>query len=109
MHPCKYIKRLEAVVRSRKEDDELQRSTKKVKESHRQGLSSDHGSPTTDGERTSYKERLIGEVPGAYEQACHFGNDTETEVESDDETIDIAAGVVAMNLLGETKARIQAP
>ncbi|KAL4634140.1 hypothetical protein ACB092_04G176700 [Castanea dentata] len=99
----------EVVVRSREEDDELQRHTKKVKESHCRGSSSDRGSPTTNGERTSYKEMLIGEVPSAYEQVFHFSNDMETEVESDDESADIAAGVAAVNLSGKMKARIRAP
>ena len=95
-------------MRSREEDDELQCSTKKVKESHQRGSSSDDCSPRLDGERTLYKERLLGEVPGAYEQVFHFDNDMETEVAFDDESSDIAAGVVVVNLSGETKARIRA-
>ncbi|XP_030924601.1 uncharacterized protein LOC115951558 [Quercus lobata] len=98
----------EAVVRSREEDDELQCSTKKVKESHQRGSSSDDCSPRLDGERTLYKERLLGEVPSAYEEVFHFDNDMETEVVFDDESSDIAAGLAVVNLSGETKARIRA-
>ena len=98
----------EVVVRSRDEDDKLQHSTKKVKESHQRGSSSDDCSPRLDGEKTSYKERLLGEVPGAYEQVFHFENDMETEVESNDKSSDIAVGVAAVNLSGEMKAIIRA-
>lgn len=96
-------------MRFREEDDELQRSTKKVKESHHKGSSSDNCFPRLDEERTSYKERLLGEIPGAYEQVFHFNNDMETEIESNDESANITAGVAAVNLSGETKAKIRAP
>ena len=99
----------EAVVRSRDEDDKLQHSTKKVKESHQRGSSSDDCSPRLDGERTSYKERLLCEVPSAYEQVFHFNNDMETEAKFDDESSDIAARLASVNLSSETKARIRAP
>lgn len=93
----------EAVIRSREEDEELQRSTKKVKESHRANamLTSTPHSP--EGSQKSYKERLIGEIPGAYEEAFRFKASMDTEVESDDESLDLVAGVVAVNLSGARK------
>ena len=33
----------------------------------------------------SYKEKLVGEIPGAFEQAFDFESNMETEIESDDE------------------------
>ena len=88
----------EAAIRSREEDEELQRSTKKVKESHRANamLTSTPHSP--EGSQKSYKERLIGEIPGAYEEAFRFKASMDTEVESDDESLDLVAGIVAVNL-----------
>ena len=57
----------EVGVQSREEDEELQWSTKKVKECHRLGGHQDSSplSPMSGG--ASYKARLLGEVAGAYE------------------------------------------
>ena len=98
----------EAAVQSREEDEELERSTKKVKENHSQGTTSRLASPRTErrGGGFSYKEKLMGEIPGTFEQAFAFENEMETEVESDDETSDLEAGIVAVNLSAERKASI---
>nr|POE64124.1 hypothetical protein CFP56_08495 [Quercus suber]POF10140.1 hypothetical protein CFP56_74779 [Quercus suber] len=93
----------EAAIRSRKEDEELQRSTKKVKEAHYAITS-----PRAEERRTSYKERLTGEILSAYEEAFSFEYGMETEVESDNESSDLAAGIVAVNLSGARKANIRA-
>lgn len=87
-------------MRSCEEDEELQQSTKKVTEIH-QSISP---------ERTerSYKAKLLGEIPGAYEQAFEFVNDMDTEVESDEDIAEISSGVAAVKLIGETKQRIWA-
>nr|POE84107.1 hypothetical protein CFP56_65319 [Quercus suber] len=100
----------EAAVQSREEDEELERSTKKVKENHSQGTTSCPASLRTDGRGGgfSYKEKLVREIPGAFEQAFAFENDMETEVESNDETLNIEVGIAAVNLLGERKASIRA-
>lgn len=87
----------DTAVRSREEDEELEHSTKKVKEDHREGNTS-----------VSYKESLVGEIPGAYEQAFVADYGMETEVHSDDEESDPEAGVIAVNLSGVRKARIRA-
>ena len=87
----------DTAVRSREEDEELDRSTKKVKEDHREGNTS-----------VSYKESLVGEMPGAYEQAYVTDYEMEAEVDSDDEESNPKAGVIAMNLPGERKASIRA-
>lgn len=97
-----------AEPRSREEDEELQRSTKKVKESHR-ACNTPAGTPLSpEGNRMSYKERLTGEIPGAYEEAFSFEASMDTEVESDDESSDLAAGIVAVNLSGVKKVRMRA-
>jgi len=49
---------VEAVVRSMEEDEELQLSTKKVKETHKADNNSDGISPRSKGRRSFYKERL---------------------------------------------------
>ena len=78
-------------VRSREENEELQRSTKKVKEGHRgKSVQEPHGLGTGGG--FSYKETLVGELPGAFEQA--FDN--------------LPPGEVAVKLSGERKNKIRA-
>ena len=52
----------ETVMRTREEDEELQRSTKKVKENHKRGLSHEDAPHTSEGGRNSYKDSLVGEV-----------------------------------------------
>ena len=97
----------EAAIRSREGDEELQHSTKKVKENHNNVNRPDNTSPQVGERRDSYKERLTGEVPGAYEP-FKFEHDMETEVEYDDESSDIAMGIAAVNLYGARKANIKA-
>lgn len=43
----------------------------------------------------------MGEIPRAFEQAFAVENDMESEVEFDDKTSDLEAGIAAMNLSGE--------
>ena len=97
----------ETSVRSREEDDELQRSTKKVKENHLAGSS---GRPFSDGSKgraRSYKDKLVGEISGAYEQAFGFENTMEEGVESDDETADLNARIAVVNLSSERKSKMR--
>ncbi|KAF3948626.1 hypothetical protein CMV_025403 [Castanea mollissima] len=99
----------ETATRSREEDAELQRSTKKVKENH----CLDHpqaASPQSSQEGSrSYKEKLLGEMPGAFEQAFSFGLNMDTEAESDDEFPKLPIGEKAVTFSGSTKTRIRAP
>jgi len=96
-------------VRSREEDDELQRSTKKVKENHNVG--SQHTTPVSSSEEgsKSYKEKLLGEIPGAFEQAFDFGLNMELETDSDEEFADLPAGEKAVNFSRTMKAKIRVP
>ena len=75
----------ETTVRSREEDKELQRSTKKVKESHRGDNITEDVSPHVEGTRSSYKEKLTSKIPGAYERAFRFKDEMDMTNDSDDE------------------------
>ena len=55
----------------------------------------------------SYKEKLLGEIPGAYEQALNFEQNMETEVESDDETSELSTSIAVVNLSSERKTKIR--
>ena len=99
----------ESTVRSREEDDELQRSTKKVKENSRDRVSLEQHSPRLGGEGFSYKKKLIGDIPGAFEQAFNFENVMETEAEFDIEDEEVLLpGEVVVKLSSDKKAKIRA-
>ena len=54
--------------RSREEDEELQRSTKKVKEVHNAAGAHDTSFLTSFEEPgRSFRDKLLGDIPGAYE------------------------------------------
>ena len=57
-----------APKKTREEVEELQRGTKKVKEDHSTGSTTDSVGGQ-DRESLSYKAKLVGELPGAYAQA----------------------------------------
>ncbi|KAL0004807.1 hypothetical protein SO802_012368 [Lithocarpus litseifolius] len=80
----------ETAIRSREEDEELQRSTK------------------TDA-NVSYKEKLLKEIPGAFEHAFKFGFNVDTEAESDDEFPELPLGEKAVRFFGSMKTKIRAP
>ena len=98
-----------ALSLSRKEENELARSTKKVKDSHNvttNGSLARHGTLPT---KLSFKDKLVGEVPGTYSQAFAFSDSMDAESELDEETEDIREGFAAIRLSKETKQRIRAP
>nr|POE60007.1 hypothetical protein CFP56_03600 [Quercus suber] len=76
--------------RSREEEDEFQRSVKKFKES--------------DGARSflpprklvSYKDSLVGDIPGAYAQAFKFNKEWEDDYESEDEMEPLIEGMAEL-------------
>lgn len=81
-------------TRSLEEENELVRSTKKVKDSHN-GIT--EGSPgrcegSFHANKLSFKEKLVGEIPGVYSQSLAFSEQMEAESESDEETEDIREG-----------------
>uniref|UniRef100_A0A2N9FS20 CCHC-type domain-containing protein n=1 Tax=Fagus sylvatica TaxID=28930 RepID=A0A2N9FS20_FAGSY len=77
------------VERSVEEEDSVRRSTKKKKDSHPPGNSSEvegsFRSPSTNPSYgPSYKDKLLGEIPGAYEQAF-FGTTMDDDRDITDE------------------------
>ena len=102
---------------SREEEAELSRSTKKVKDIHHADfseISSENGhSPRSFRERVlpnkSFKDKLVGEIPGAYAQAFDFTDQMEDDVDLDDEVAGLREGLAVVKLMKETKICIRGP
>ena len=100
---------------SREEEAELLRSKKKVKDVHHanfsEGISENGFSPRSNNAwvspRKSFKEKLIGEIPGAYAQAFVFNDQMEDDVESDDEVTGLRKGLAVVKLSKESKLHIR--
>ncbi|XP_065616924.1 uncharacterized protein LOC136062138 [Quercus suber] len=88
----------EASVRSREEDDVLQRSTKMVKENQ---------NPISIMEGRSYRDKLVGECIGVFEIVFDVENVTEMETMSDDEANEDLPGVATVHLSGGRKGKIR--
>ena len=84
------------------EEDELGRSVKKFKESSEARQFSTPG-------LVSYKDRLIGDIPGAYEQAFKLDEVWDDGEELDTEIEPLVEGMAEIKLSKETKARIREP
>nr|POF20885.1 uncharacterized protein CFP56_76508 [Quercus suber] len=102
---------------SREEEAELSRSKKKVKEGHhadfKVGLSeNDHSqgeqSPWGVGKKT-FKDKLMGAIPGAYAKAFDISDLLDLEADSDDEVEELRERLAAVKLTRETKLRIRKP
>ena len=89
--------------RSSEEEDELGQSVKKFKENlgARQ-----FSQPRV---QISYKDSLVGEIPGAYEQAFKFERSSEEEYESDEDVEPLTEGMAEVRLFKETQSRIREP
>nr|POE90406.1 uncharacterized protein CFP56_59946 [Quercus suber] len=104
-------------VLSREEEVEILRSKKKVKDVHH----ADFNDGASDGghsqshqnvwgsARASFKEKLVGEMPGAFAKAFDFSEMMDADAESDDEVSDLREGLAAVKLSRETKLRIRGP
>lgn len=90
-------------MRSREEEAELVRSVKKFEDN-----SSDHNSAIPH-QQVSYKDRLVGDILGAYAQAFSFDRIVEDDEESDSDLDELVEGMVDVHLSKETKARMRAP
>ena len=88
---------------SREEEAKLERSVKKFKDSSGARPFSQHHS------QVSYRDSLIGDIPGAYAQAFSFVRGEDLDVESDSELEDLIEGMAEVKLSKETKSRIRAP
>ncbi|KAL0015066.1 hypothetical protein SO802_002135 [Lithocarpus litseifolius] len=102
---------------SREEEAELRHSTKKVKEYHslesRQETVS-HGVDLlamagSNGVSPSFKDKLIGEIPGAYVQAFDFSEYIEDEMEAEPVVETLREGFAAVKISKELKQHIRAP
>ena len=95
----------------KEEEHELAWSTKKVKDSHNRALveSNIHPRGTSLSSKLSFRDKLVGEIPGAYSQAFAFSDHMDAEYESDEETEEVREGMVAISLSKETKQHIRAP
>ena len=102
---------------SREEEAELSRSTKMVKDIHHADfseLSSENGhSPRSFREgvlpNKSFKDKLVGEIPGAYAQAFDFTDQMEDDADLDDEVAGLREGLAVVKLMKETKICIRGP
>ena len=86
--------------RSSEEEDELGRSVKKFKESR--------GARQFVPPRTlvNYKDSLVGDIPGAYEQTFRFEKIWEDGEDSDTDVEPLVEGMAEVKLSKATKARI---
>nr|POF22445.1 uncharacterized protein CFP56_49769 [Quercus suber] len=108
---------MSAPTLSREEEAELTRSIKKVKdvshgefESHmREGINSFPSSPGITRHPLSFRDKLVGEIPGAYVQAFNFSELMEAEEEADEELSNLREGLVAVPFSKELKTRIRSP
>ena len=60
-------------------------------------------------EASSFKEKLIGDIPGAYTQAFDFSDIMEDDEESDAEVENLREGLVAVKLSKDFKKKICTP
>ena len=58
---------------------------------------------------TSFKDKLVGEILGAFTQAFNFGNLMEDDVDSDEEVEGLKEGLVAVKFSKELIQRIHSP
>lgn len=99
------------------EQEELARSKKKVKDVNYAGyctdLSSRPVSPTyaegSQSQNASIKDKLLGDIPGAFTQAFCFEDAMEDDIESDGEVETLRQGVAAVCFTKEFKQKIRKP
>ena len=102
-------------VLSREEEAELERSNKKVKDVRHAGFSSSHDGGHFNGQPSflslsevqTFKDKLLGEIPGVYNQAFSFDERMDSDIESDDEIEELREGFAAVKLSKEAKHRIR--
>ena len=102
---------------SREEEAELSRSKKKVKEGHHADFNEAlhenghlQGGPSSWGaEKKTFKDKLVGEIPGAYAKAFDFSDLMDMEADSDEEVEELREGLAAVKLTRETKLHIRKP
>ena len=95
----------ESLKHSEEEEETLAHSIKKFKENH----------TSTEGEEVnpfmnarSYKDKLLGEIPRAFEQAFGLSNDMEEDAKSNTDEDKDAKGNMVVYLTKEEKTHIRA-
>lgn len=91
--------------RSKEEEDTPRRSTKKFKEYHHVVGSNGQTSIAT---QSNYRDKLLGMIPRAFEQAFGFESAMQEDLESDTEEKNIREGCTKVCFSKEEKARIRA-
>ena len=102
---------------SREEKEELARSKKKVKDVSHVGFCEGHStgpvSPNHDegswNPNTSFRDKLVGEILGAFSQAFRFKDGMDDDAESDEEVEMLRQGLLSMKLSREFKQKIRKP
>nr|POE57017.1 hypothetical protein CFP56_02045 [Quercus suber] len=100
---------------STEEQEELSRSNKKVKNvghaGFQEGLDMHSSSRSSDywNQTGTFKDRLVGEVPGAYTQAFSFEHSMEDDIESDEEVETLREGLVAVEFSKDLKNEMRSP
>jgi len=59
--------------------------------------------------KKTFKDKLVGEIPGAYAKAFDFSDLMDMEADSDEEVEELREGLAAAQLMRETKLRIRKP
>nr|POF09979.1 hypothetical protein CFP56_39928 [Quercus suber] len=102
---------------SREEQEELAQSKKKVKDVNHMGFQGGQevgldlpssGQGAWSGS-ASFKDKLVGEILGAFSQAFCFGDNMDEEVVSDEEVETIREGLAAVRFPRELKQQIRTP
>ena len=73
------------------------------------GSHSQESQNTWGASKRTFKEKLVGEIPGAYATAFDFTDFLEMEADSDEDMDELREGLVAVKLTRETKIRIRKP
>nr|POE67861.1 hypothetical protein CFP56_62033 [Quercus suber] len=102
---------------SRKKKEGLVCSTKKVKNVSHAGFGEGHSSglasPNRDGGlwnlNTSFRDKLLGEIPRAFAQAFSFEDGMDDDTESDGEVETLRQGLLAVKIPRELKKRTRKP
>lgn len=96
----------ENLKRSDEEEDTLIRSTKKFKENHIPGVEHDSNPSTNNSSKGgSYRDKLIGAIPGAFEQTFGFSNYMQEDSDSDTEAGENQGEDARITLSKEEKVR----
>nr|POF19021.1 hypothetical protein CFP56_26451 [Quercus suber] len=98
----------ETLKRSDEEEDTLARSTKKFKDGHRVHETKESGMGVKMG---SYKDKLVGAIPGAFAQAFGFDVSMQEDVESDceEENEQDGSSSIRIGFTKEEKIHMRSP